>query len=183
MKKRSLALLSFLVFMALMVLAVPALAGKFHFNSINFYLGSMVFNGDLAGVGNEDVDVTLIASGQVTAYCVNKGGNQAPGHNPIAFQVQQIAHFFTDENGKVAVEVIADDPALANFDPSPSAKEAGCPNGKNWKVAGIMEDSTDWTAARVIVRDGSGEVQIDQTYTCTTSFQNGVAVSLQCLEN
>lgn len=162
------------------VIAPEGFAGSFHFNSVTFGIGSMLFSGDLAGLGNEDVDVTLVAYGEITALCQNNGGKIAPGRNPISFDVQQTAHFFTDENGKALVDLTAEDPALGDLEPSPTPKDAGCPSA-NWTVVGVS-DETNWTAAQVQVRDSEGFLQLDLYFTCTTTFENGTAVDLTCVE-
>jgi hypothetical protein len=163
-------------------LAQAARAGKFHFNIIEFNLGSLEMTGDLAGLGNEDARVTLTAYGTVQALCQNKGGQQAPGRNPIKTNTQQTGVFTTDSHGHVLVEVTAPDPILSGIKPSPTPKQAGCPNG-NWKVVDLVDGATNWTAARVVVEDGLGRVQLDLSYTCTTFFANGVAVDVDCREN
>ncbi len=161
------------------MLAQAAQAGNFHFNSITFELGSLIARGTLVGLGNQAAEVTLTAYGKVTALCQNKGGNQAPGRNPIAVDTQETDHIFTDENGNAQVEVTAPDPTFADVEPSPTPKEAGCPNG-NWTVVGLVDGSTNWTAARVVVKDESGQVQLDLSFTCTTLFTNGVATDVSC---
>lgn len=165
-----------------LILVQAAWAGKFHFNSVTFDLGSLVMNGDLVGLGNDVAEVTLTGYGTVQAMCQNKGGQQASGRNPIRMSVQQTEVYTTDSNGRALVQVIAEDPALSHFNPSPTSKQAGCPNG-NWQVVDIVNGSTDWTAARVVVKDTAGLVQIDQSYTCTTFFENGVGVDVNCVEN
>ncbi len=170
------------VIAALAVVSV-ALAGKFHFNSINFSVGnSLVLSGDLAGLGNDTAEVRLIATGSVTAMCENPGGKQAPGRNPISVEVKQTEVYYTDSFGKADVSVLAPDPTAPGFEPSPTPKDAGCPNG-NWTVVDIIDGSTDWTAAQVEVLDGAGVIQIDQSYTCTTTFQDGLAVDISCVES
>lgn len=184
MKARQSRLFVALTTLILVLVSVPAgFAGEFHFNNIGFDLsGSMHVFGDLAGVGNENVDATLIATGTVTAVCENKGGNQAPGRNPVSVEVQQSGQFQTDENGKVFVELVAPDPTSAEFEPSPTPKEAGCPNGKTWIVVDIIDGSTDWTSARVIVLNGAGETELDLLFSCTTIFTDGVATDIKCVE-
>jgi hypothetical protein len=163
------------------VLVQTAGAGKFHFNSVNLGIGSLVLTGQLAGLGNEAGEVTLTGFGTVKALCENKGGQQAPGRNPIKMNVQQTEVFVLNENGQTQVKVTAQDPSLSEIKPSPTPKQAGCPNG-NWKVTGIIDGSTDWTAAKVVVKDESGKVQIDLSFKCTTIFENGVGTDIQCVE-
>jgi hypothetical protein len=166
------------------ILVPAARAGKFHFNSaLSFSLGgSLVATGTMYGVGNQTAEVTLTGYGTVTALCQNKGGNQAPGRNPIKVSVEQSDTVFTDENGRASLELHAPDPTAPEFEPSPTPKQAGCPNGK-WTVVGIIDGSTNWTGANLVVKDESGKIQIDQDYTCTTTFTNGVGTAVSCVES
>ncbi len=176
-------LISVSAILILLLTFVPAaFAGKFHFNSITFDIGSSLdFTGVLVGLGNDAAQVNLTAVGSVTAICQNKGGNQAPGRNPISVEVEQTVTAVADENGRATVLVEAHDPTSPEFAPSPTPKEAGCPNG-NWIVVGIQEHSTNWTAAYIQVLDEAGIVQIDLAFTCTTFFENGVATGVACVE-
>lgn len=182
MRSKWMARASVLVVLVLaLILVQGAGAGNFHFKSTSLNLGSLVFNGELVGLGNEAAEVTLTGYGTVKALCQNKGGQQAPGRNPITADVQQTRVFVTDSNGLALVEVTAQDPTLADLEPSPKPKEAGCPNG-NWQVIGTVDRSTDWKKATVEVKDETGQVQIFLSFTCTTSFQNGVSTGITCQE-
>jgi hypothetical protein len=166
-----------------MTLVPAAQAGKFHFNSIDFNLGgSLVLEGSLVGLGNQAAEVTLTGYGTVSALCQNKGGQQAPGRNPIYVSAQQSGLFVSGDNGRALVRVVAPDPTSPEYEPSPTPKEAGCPNG-NWDVVGIEDGSTNWTAARVVVIDELGQVQVDLFYSCTTTFEDGLATGIACVES
>jgi hypothetical protein len=186
MRPKSRSIFKAAIFLALVMaltLAQAAGAGKVHFNSIIFQLGSLVASGDMAGLGNDTFYVTLVADGTVKAMCQNKGGNLAPGRNPIRATIRQTDQYVTDRNGHVQVRVTAQDPTLAYFQPSPTPKQAGCPNGK-WTVVGIQEGTTNWTGARILVKDINGVSQFDQSYTCKTYFdQNGISYDVDCWEN
>jgi hypothetical protein len=175
---------SLLVALMITILFVQdASAGKFHFNSLNFSLGgSMLVQGSLVGLGNEGGELTLIGTGTVTALCENNGGNQAPGRNPIEVSVMETGVFYIGSNGRSLVSVIAPDPEAPEFAPSPTPKQAGCPNG-NWRVVGIVDGSTNWTGAEIIVKDSENQVRIHQAFTCTTFFDNGRGTDIYCMEN
>ncbi len=143
--------------------ASTAFAGNVHFSgSVDFSLKSLVASGTLAGLGNADVNVILQGSGIGTATCTNKGGNSAPGQNPVQVNVQGVesipATLF--DNGTTPFQVETAEPV------PPTAKEAGCPNN-NWQVTSFV---VSWTSASIIVEDAaSGAILLRQDYTCTTT--------------
>jgi len=63
--------------------------------------------GSLAGLGNEDLLVTLSATAAATSTCTNQGGNQAPGQNPAEVTVSGSQSIPASEikNGNVAFNV------------------------------------------------------------------------------
>ena len=171
MHKRLFSILTALV--ALSLITAPAFAGpKGHFNGpVSFSLGeSLTASGVLAGYGNIDVIVELVGSGIGEATCTNKGGNDAPGQNPIQVEVSGIQEISASliENGSAPFTVVTDAP------PFPSAREAGCPNN-NWKVTDLF---VFWTNAVITVTDAvSGEVLLRQEFTCVTSGPPNESVS------
>ena len=156
MRKRLFSILTALV--ALSLMTAPAFAGaKGHLNGpVTFSLGeSLTASGVLAGYGNIDVIVELKGFGIGEATCTNKGGNDAPGQNPLQVEVsgtQEISASLI-ENGSAPFYVVTDAP------PFPSAREAGCPNN-NWKVTDLF---VFWTHAVIAVTDAlSGELLLRQ---------------------
>jgi len=107
------------------------------------------------------VDVILTASGIGMATCMNKGGNEAPGQNPIQVNVTGIQAIQADliENGTTPFSVTVEDP------PPPTAREAGCPNG-NWRVTSFF---VAWTSATITVKvAGTDVVLLLANFTCVT---------------
>jgi hypothetical protein len=150
--------------------------------SFDWGLGSLWADGYVAGLGSGDVNVTLTAHGMVQAMCENNGGNQAPGRNPVYFEVTQTAVFSTDENGRADVFVEAPNPTVADVEPSPSPKDAGCPSD-SWTVVGLRVEAIDWTDAHIVVTDAAtGQVvKHDLTFTCDTYYNaDGIAVDVDC---
>ena len=113
-------------------------------------------SGALAGLGNEDITITVEASGFGTTACTNKGGNKAPGQNKVPITVtatQTIPATEFDKNGNVTFSLTTPAP------PQPTGTEAGCPND-NW-TATITD--VVFTSATITVVQG-GEVVLQKTY-------------------
>lgn len=120
---------------------------------------TLAASGELAGLGNGDVLVTLTAAADVTSTCTNQGGNQAPGQNPAPITVtgsQAIpAAEIKNGNTPFSVVTVAPDPII------PGAPD--CPN-PNWTEA--IEDLA-FTSAVITVEQPPGTTVL--TVTCSIS--------------
>jgi hypothetical protein len=120
---------------------------------------TLAASGELAGLGNGDVLVTLTAQADVSSTCTNQGGNQAPGQNPAPLTVTGSEAIPQDEikNGTTPFAVVTVAPAT----PIPGAP--GCPNS-NWTEA--IEDLA-FTSAVITVEQPPGTTVL--TVTCSIS--------------
>jgi hypothetical protein len=119
----------------------------------------------LAGLGNEDLLVTLSATAAATSTCTNQGGNQAPGQNPAEVTVSGSQSIPASEikNGNVAFNVTT----VAPVTPIPGAP--GCPN-PNWR-----QDITDlsFTTATITVEQPAGTLVLTVGCTFANPTSNG----------
>ena len=85
--------------------------------------------GALAGLGNEDVLITVTAEGVGSTVIISPGGNAAPGQNKVPFTLVGTQSIPASEikNGNVSFSVTTEAPT------TPTPKEAGAPNN-NWTV-------------------------------------------------
>ena len=131
--KMKLALRTLAVGLALAI-AVPAFAASVHWKqnrvpTLRDNGLTATISGCLAGLGNEDVVITVTTTAQGIALCRNKGGNEAPGQNKVPLRPATTQTFKATEikNGSLCFSLRTPTP------PNPTASEAGCPND-NWRA-------------------------------------------------
>jgi hypothetical protein len=120
---------------------------------------TLTASGNLAGLGNGDVTITLNATADPTATCSNpSGANQPAGQNPAEVAVTGSVSIPASEidNGNLSFSVTTDPPV------TPVAGAPDCPN-RQW-----TETITDmaFTSATIIVMQGT-PLQTVLTVTCT----------------
>jgi hypothetical protein len=122
--------------------------------------------GNLAGLGNEDLLITLDATANPTATCANPAGaTQPPGQNPAEVDVTGSQAIPADEikNGNVSFNVTTQPPVT----PIPGAPD--CPNPQ-W-----TETITDlaFTSATITVEQPMGTTVLTVSCTFDPATANG----------
>jgi hypothetical protein len=153
-------------------LTVPAFAQSVHLKGganaePNFVDQGLTLNAaaSLAGLGNEDVLITLTATAAATSTCTNQGGTAAPGQNPAEVTVSGSQSIPAEEikNGNTSFNVTT----IAPVTPIPGAP--GCPN-PNW-----TQDITDlsFTTATITVEQPAGNLVLTVSCTFSNPTTNG----------
>jgi hypothetical protein len=120
---------------ALMILTIAAsvaLADTIHSITVSFSDTTVTASGDISGLGSKKPAFAVLEVNGFALYtCANKGGNEAPGQNPVPLiatsPAQDLGNTVNNGRGTVDVSVTLTAPA------SVSASTAGCPNN-NWKA-------------------------------------------------
>lgn len=138
---------------------------------------TLTASGELSGLGNGDVLVTMTARADVTSTCTNQGGNAAPGQNPAPLTVTGSVAIPQDQikngNTPFSVTTVAPSPIIAGA--------PDCPN-TNWTET---IDDLAFTSATIVVQQPPGTTVL--TVTCTIdppSSDGGVPrSSVECTQS
>ena len=125
------------------------------------------FDACLAGLGNQDIQVTINVTGNATVNCLNPSGFLVPGQNKVPITATATATISQNEikNGNVCFSLIAIGPSTV--DPL----LAGCPNA-NWTASVVSIDFTSVTLTVV----QNGQVVLNETYSIRPDAQSASAL-------
>lgn len=113
-----------------------------------------VSGGNFSGLGSTPAFATVTASGQATYTCTNKGGNAAPGQNPVQAQGGSSGpvQLTSDHNGRSTIPQAT---ATVTAPPTPSAQQVGCGGGGSTSWMVTLNTLTATSAHLEITQGGS----------------------------
>lgn len=111
-----------------------------------------VSGGNFSGLGSTPAFATVTANGQATYTCTNKGGNAAPGQNPVQAQGGSSGpvQLSSDHNGRSTIPPIM---ATVTAPPTPTAQQVGCGGGGSTSWSVTLNTLTA-TAAHLVITQG-----------------------------
>jgi len=167
---------------AIAALSAVAFAGSPHFKKggepVCTFSGTtsipVTCSATLAGLGMEDLNVGLSASGTALYQCQNGGGNTAPGQNRVLVGPATSNTAIPAGAIKNGNLTFTTNPATLTAAPTVSGAVAGCPNN-NW--TGVNPTLT-LTSISLVIEQPPGTA----IFTCAASNQNGLTspVTLAC---
>ena len=159
------------ILLVIVAMAVVAFTAWFAFAAVNWKSGptasfnpnatSFTISGEATGLGNQAAIAHVVVNGTVTYTCQNKGGNQAPGQNPVPATTtvdQGLGN--SDHNGRGSLKVTVS----IKVPPTVGGKEAGCPNG-NWTGVNPQPFPVPITSATLTITQGNKTIYGPVTYT------------------
>jgi hypothetical protein len=116
-------------------------------------------NAEMSGLGNSPATAQLTVNGFATFSCQSPGNdNEAPGQNPVPATgnspVVNLGN--SDHNGRATIKDLT---ATLQPPPTPSAREAGCPNSR-WHVG---SPTLTLTSATLTILQG-GQTLFSRTF-------------------
>jgi hypothetical protein len=135
---------------------------------------STTCSASLAGLGGEDLLITVTTSGSAVYQCQNAGGNTAPGQNRVLVGPVTAPTTISGDEIKNGNLTFTTNPAVLTADDTVSGAAAGCPNA-NWTGVSPVLTLTD-IALRIEQPVGT------VLFTCTASNSGGLSgrVPLSC---
>lgn len=166
-------LLTVLVLIVLSFSAFVAYSGLHFVGNTGFGSGSVIVDVSVAGISarTQAIVVANVSGTGLTAMCENRGGNFAPGQNPVNVNVTVSDSERSDRNGRSDFSFTIDLISQAGL----TKQSAGCPNG-NWTITGLI--GTIHVNLQAFV-EGQSTPADTLNYICTVNEANAF---IQCNE-
>jgi len=153
---RKIGIIAVLSLLAVALAAVPALAANPHFigaPTASDEGTTLNVTGSIAGLGNADIDVEVVALGTATVTCSNPAGNVAPGQD-TSVTATGTQTGIEVKNGRAFFDVTTVTPTVPNY--------PTCPNPK-W-TATVTDVDFDSYTINVYQPSGSDTLVLSRTF-------------------